>query len=66
MLGRQIIFSLIVGQTGGCVDRCQLEGLGLGYLLRVPARLLSFMPLHRLSMLSPVGRKGLPSEDSRL
>lgn len=38
MLGRQVIFSLTVGQTGGCVDRCQLEGLGLGHLLTSPCK----------------------------
>lgn len=63
----QVIFSLAVGSNCGCVDSCQLAGLGLAYLpLGVPSGLLSVQASTPAFSADTVSRKGLLSEEPRL
>lgn len=63
----QIIFSLAVGSNCGCVDSCQLAGLGFACLpLGVPSGLLSIQASPPALCADTVSRKGLLSEEPRL
>lgn len=63
----QVIFSLAIGSSCGCVDSCQLAGLGLAHLpLGVPSGLLSIQASTPAFSADTVSRKGLLSEEPRL
>lgn len=59
----QVIFSLAVGSNCGCVDSCQLAGLGLAYL---PSGLLSIQASAPAFSADTVSWEGLLSEEPRL
>lgn len=63
----QIIFSLAVGSNCGCVDSCQLAGVGLAYLpFGVPSGLVSIQASTRALCADTDSRKGLLPEEPRL